>query len=308
MVGRDDHGMESLSGIIAFVQAAEHLSFVSASRALGISASAIGKNIAKLEDSVGARLFHRTTRRIALTEEGTAFYQRCRRILDDLRDAEAMLSDATRTPRGRLRVSVPTIGYHFLLPVIPEFRRLYPDIELDIDFNDRLVDVIEDGLDAVIRSGPLTDSRLMSRRLGPFRFVLCAAPSYLERHGIPQSPSDLERHDCLRFRVPASGKLQTWQMTKADGADPFRRPSPLTCNNMEALRAAAISGLGIAYMPDFLARGAVESGLLQMVLTAHLTDPGQFTILWPSNRLISPRLRAFIDHIAATLFDDTPGQ
>jgi DNA-binding transcriptional LysR family regulator len=291
-----------MSGIISFVQAAEHLSFVAAGRALGISASAIGKNIAKLEDSIGTRLFYRTTRRISLTEEGGAFYERCRRILDDLRDAEAMVSDTRRAPRGRLRVSVPTIGYRFLLPVLPEFRRRYPDIELDIDFNDRLVDLVEDGLDAVIRSGALNDSSLISRRLGSFRFVLCAAPSYLERCGDPQSPRELEKHDCLRFRFPTSGKLQRWQLIHADGIDPFRGPSPLICNNMEALRGAAISGLGIAYMPDFLAREALAHGSLRTVLDDYLADPGQFSILWPSNRLASPRLRVFIDYVAGTLF------
>ncbi|MCM8735255.1 LysR family transcriptional regulator [Azospirillum sp. A1-3] len=294
--------MESLNSIVAFVAAAEHLSFVAAGRKLGVSASAVGKSIAKLEESVGTRLFHRTTRRVSLTEEGAAFYERCHRILDDLRDAETMLSNRTRAPRGRLRVGVPTIGYHFLLPVIPEFRRRYPDIELDIDFNDRLVDVVEEGLDAVIRSGPLNDSRLMSRRLGPFRFILCASPSYLERKGIPQLPRDLEEHDCLRFRFPTSGKLQAWQLGNADGVDAFRRPSPLTCNNMEALRGAAIAGLGIAYMPDFLARDDLDAGLLRNVLDAHLVDQGQFSILWPSNRLVSPRLRVFIDHTVETLF------
>lgn len=296
--------MESLSGIVTFVQAAEHLSFVSAGRALGISASAVGKNIAKLEESTGTRLFQRTTRRVSLTEEGAAFYERCRRILDDLQDAEAMLSDAKRAPRGRLRISVPTIGYRFLLPAIPEFRRRYPDIEQDIDFNDRLVDVVEEGLDAVIRSGSLSDSSLMSRRLGPFRFVLCASPSYLEQNGAPQSPGDLEDHDCLRFRFPSSGKLQAWHLTNADGIDPFRRPSPLTCNNMEALREATISGLGIAYMPDFLAKDAVAAGSLRTVLDDYLTDPSQFSILWPSNRLVSPRLRVFIDFVADALFRD----
>lgn len=297
--------MESLSGIVTFVQAAEHLSFVSAGRALGISASAVGKNIAKLEESVGARLFHRTTRKVSLTEEGAAFYERCRRILDDLRDAEAMVSDAKRTPRGRLRVSVPTIGYRFLLPVIREFQRRYPDIELDIDFNDRLVDVVEEGLDAVIRSGSLTDSSLMSRRLGPFRFVLCASPSYLDSRGVPQTPQDLETHDCLRFRFPTSGKLQTWHFADAESVDPFRRPSPLTCNNMEALRGAALAGLGIAYMPDFLAKDSVADGGLRTVLDGYLADPGQFSVLWPSNRLVSPRLRVFVDFMVASLFPET---
>lgn len=287
---------------MAFVQAAEQLSFVAAGRMLGLSASAIGKNIAKLEDNVGARLFYRTTRSISLTEEGAIFYERCRRILDDLRDAEAMLSETTRSPRGRLRISVPTIGYHFLLPVVPAFRQRYPDIELDIDFNDRIIDITEEGVDAVIRSGPLTDSSLIARRLGSFRFVLCAAPAYLKRYGTPQTPRDLEKHDCLRFRFPTSGKLQTWQFTNADGADPFCKPSPLTCNNMEALHGAAISGLGIAYMPDFLAKEAVEAGHLRTILDAYSADPGQFSILWASHRLVSPRLRAFVDHVAETLF------
>ncbi len=296
--------MHSLTGIVSFVHAAEHLSFVTAGRALGISPSAVGKNVAKLEQTMGTRLLHRTTRRIALTEEGALFYERCRRILDDLREAETLLTDSAGTPRGRLRVSLPTIGYRFLLPVIPEFRRLYPEIELDIDFNDRLVNPVEEGLDAVIRSGMLEDSSLMSRRLGPFRFLLCAAPAYLEARGRPQRPGELEQHDCLRFRYPNSGQLQTWQLADAEAVDPFRGPAPLTCNNMEALRGAAIAGLGIACMPDFLARDALEAGSLEQVLEGHLADPGQFTLLWPSSRHLSPRLRVFVDFLAERLFQD----
>ena len=213
-----------------------------------------------------------------------------------------MLADVTRAPRGRLRIGAPTIGYRFLMPLLPEFRRCYPDIELDIDFNDRLVDVVEEGLDAVIRSGVLRDSSLVARTLGPFRFVLCASPAYLEEYGTPQVPSDLQSHDCLRFRFPTSGKLQAWQLTDAQGVDPFGRPSPLTCNNMEALRGAAIAGLGIAYMPDFLACSAFADGTLTEILGHHLVDPGQFSILWPSNRHLSPRLRVFVDFIVDRLF------
>lgn len=294
--------MESLTGIIAFARAAEHLSFVAAARALGISASAVGKSVAKLEHDLGVRLLHRTTRRIALTDEGALLYERCRRILDDLQEAEALVSGAAETPRGRLRIGLPTIGYRFLLPVIPEFRRRYPNIELDIDFNDRIVDLVEDRLDAVIRSGNLTDSSLMSRRLGPFRFVLCASPAYLEARGIPQYPADLETHDCLRFRFPTSGKLQAWRLADERTTDPFRGPSPLTCNNMEALRGAAIAGLGVAYMPDFLARDALRDGSLRTVLDDFLVDPGQFSILWPSSRHLSPRLRVFVDFVCDELF------
>lgn len=294
--------MESLSGITAFVRTAETLSFVAAGRSLGISASAVGKSVAKLEQHLGVRLFQRTTRRIALTEEGALFYGRCSRVLDDLRDAEAMLSHVARAPRGKLRVSLPTIGYRFLLPILPEFRRAYPEVELDIDFNDRIVDVIEEGLDAVIRSGELTDSSLMSRRIGPFRFMLCAAPAYLERRSVPQVPKDLEKHDCLRFRFPTTAELQDWSLTDAGTANPFRLPAALTCNNMEALRAAAISGLGIAYMPDFLAQDAIASGALRTVLDEYLVDPGQFSILWPSSRHLSPKLRVFVDFVCERLF------
>ena len=299
--------MESLNSLVAFVHAAEQLSFVSAGRQLGISASAVGKSIAKLEQSMGARLFHRSTRRISLTEEGAAFYERCRRILDDLRDAQTMLSDAMHSPRGRLRVSVPIIGYRFLLPAIPAFRERYPDIELDIDFNDRIVDIVEEGLDAAIRSGSLSDSNLMSRRLGPFRFVICASQTYLARNGTPQVPQELATHDCLRFRFPSSGKLQEWRLANTEDCNPFLRPPILTCNNMEALRGAVIAGLGIAYMPDFLARDAVQDGVIQTILDDHLVEPGQFSIVWPSSRLVSPRLRVFIDYVTEVLFPEEQG-
>jgi DNA-binding transcriptional LysR family regulator len=294
--------MESLTGISAFVRTAEALSFVAAGRALGISASAVGKNVANLEVSLGVRLLQRTTRRVALTDEGMLFYERCRRILDDLRDAEAMVSQAAQLPRGRLRISLPTIGYYFLLPVLPEFRKRYPDVELDVDFNDRIVDVIEEGFDVVIRSGELTDSSLMSRRLGPFNFGLCASSDYLETNGVPQTPKDLEKHHCLRFRYPTTGKLQDWSFTDTAATNPFRLSSALTCNNMEALRVAAICGLGIAYMPDFLAQDALRAGELRTVLDEFLANPGQFSILWPSSRHLSPKLRVFVDFLCGRLF------
>ncbi|WP_323119343.1 LysR family transcriptional regulator [Burkholderia alba] len=296
--------MDNLNGIVAFVRTAETLSFVAAGRRLGISASAVGKTIAKLEQSLGVRLFHRTTRKVTLTDEGRHFHERCHRILEELRDAEAMLSEAAQTPRGRLRVSLPVIGYRFLLPVLPEFRQRYPDIELDLDFNDRLIDVVDGGFDAVIRSGQLTDSSLMSRRLGPFRFLLCAAPGYLAQTGTPRTLPDLAAHGCVRYRFPTTGKLQPWALAPDRGEPPYLRTA-MTCNNMEALRAAVIAGFGIGYMPDFLARDALADGALATVLDDHPIDPGQFSVLWPSSRQLSPKLRVFVDFMCARLFQST---
>ncbi|MDN7748386.1 LysR family transcriptional regulator [Burkholderia gladioli] len=293
--------MENLNGIVAFVRTAETLSFVAAGRKLGISASAVGKTIAKLERSLGVRLFHRTTRRVTLTEEGRHFHERCHRILEELRDAEATLSASAQTPRGRLRVSLPVIGYRFLLPVLPAFSARYPDIELDLDFNDRLVDVVEGGFDAVIRSGQLSDSSLMSRRLGPFRFVLCASPDYLARAGVPRGLADLAAHEGVRYRFPTTGKLQPWSLLP-DGGEPPNLRCAMTCNNMEALRGAVIAGFGIGFMPDFLARDALAAGSLVEVLEPHSIAPGQFSILWPSSRQLSPKLRVFVDFMCEHLF------
>lgn len=291
--------MDSLVGITSFVTAAEHLSFVAAGRALGISPSAVGKNIAKLEASLGVRLFQRTTRRVVLTDEGAQFHQRCRRILDDLQDAQAMMQHAAEAPRGILRIGLPTIGYRFLLPVLPEFHRLYPEIQLDLDFNDRLVDVIEENLDAVIRSGALSDSSLMSRRLGGFSFVLCASPAYLERRGTPEGLKDLAGHSAVRYRFPTTGKLQEWSQGDEVIVAP---PTVITCSNMEAVRIAAIEGLGIAFVPDFLARDALANGALVEILADRAIPPGQFSILWPSSKHLSPKLRAFVDFVSGRLF------
>jgi DNA-binding transcriptional LysR family regulator len=295
--------MDNLNGIAAFVSAAEALSFVDAGHKLGISASAIGKTIAKLEQSLGVRLFHRTTRRITLTDEGRHFYERCHQVLQDLREAKAVLSETAQTPRGRLRVSLPAVGYRFLSPVLPEFARLYPEVELDLDFNDRLVDVVEGGFDAVIRSGELNDSSLMSRRLGPFRLLVCASPDYLAHVGVPRTLRDLEAHACVRYRFPTTGKLQSWQLATDDGAEPNLRTA-MTCNNMEALRDAVIRGFGMGYMPDFLVRDALARGELVAVLDEHVMAQGQFSILWPSNRLLSRRLRVFVDFVCARLFKE----
>jgi DNA-binding transcriptional LysR family regulator len=294
--------LDNLSGLIAFVRTADLGSFVAAGRVLGLSASAIGKAVARLEAELGVRLLQRSTRRLRLTDEGRLFHERCRRILDDLDDAQAMLGRARETPRGRLKISVPIVSYHLLLPVIPDFMAAWPDIELDIDFNDRLVDLIDEGVDVAIRSGDLPDSRLVVRALRPFQLLLCAAPGYLDRHGMPAVPRDLDGHQAIRFRFPNSGKLQDWPLVLPSDAPEPRPRTVLTCNNMEALRGAVVRGLGIGCLPDFLVQEPVERGDLCLVLRDHLDAPGQFRMLWPSSRHLSPKIRVFVDFIGERLF------
>ncbi|MFK0382719.1 LysR family transcriptional regulator [Agrobacterium sp. NPDC090273] len=296
--------MDKLSEIEAFVRVAERLNFAKAGQSLGLSPSAIGKSVARLESSLGVRLFNRTTRQVTLTDEGTMLFERYSAILTDLRDTHDAVKDNKAAPSGSLRVTLPTIGYRFLLPILPEFRRLYPDIDLEFDFNDRRVDLIEGGFDAAIRSGALDDSSLMMRRLGPFRFVVCGAPDYFARMGRPQQPGQLLHHDALRFRFPSSGRFQDWRLENGDNALAGMRVA-LTCGNMEAIRAAAIDGLGLGYMPEFLAKDAIRDGLLESVLNEYLAAPGHFSILWPATRFMTPRLRAFIDFASENMFRET---
>src|SRR6218665_3604929 len=191
--------MDSLNGFVVFVQVAETRSFVAAGRLLGVSASAVGKSVAPLEEKLGVRLFHRSTRSVTLTAEGTLFLERSRRILAEIDAAELELSQASAAPGGRVRVSLPLVS-SLMLPVLGEFMRAYPQIELDLDFTDRMVDVIEEGFDAVVRTGEPADSRLSARRLGSFQMRLVASPDYLACRSTPRTPADLLQHTCLHYR------------------------------------------------------------------------------------------------------------
>ena len=302
--------MDNLNGIAAFVRAAETRSYVSAGRLLGVSASAVGKSVARLEEKLGVRLLNRSTRRISLSNEGALFYERCQRILADLGDAEAELSHLAEAPRGKLKVSLPVIGYRIILPVLADFTRQYPEIELDLDFNDRLVDVVAEGVDVAVRSGTLTDSRLMARELGPFAFAIVGSPAYFARHGVPATPRALEGHACVRYKFPTTGKLQEWVLQHGEGGGDVggepRLPTALTCNNIEALIGAAAQGVGLAYLPDFIVRDAIARGELQAVLGDYLQAASKFWVLWPSSRHLSPKIRVFVDYVCTHLHFSAP--
>lgn len=293
--------MDSLSSLSVFVQVAETRSFTAAGRVLGVSSSAVGKSIARMEERLGVRLFHRSTRSITLTSEGALFLERSRRILAEVEAAEQELTQAGAIPRGKLRISVPQVR-GLLMPVLSDFMRAYPAIELDVDFSDRMVDVIEEGFDAVIRTGKPEDSRLMARHLGYYQLVLVGTPGYFDQHGTPQQPRDLSRHACLRHKFCATGKLENWPLRQVPGiAEPTLR-APLVSTTIESLNHVVLEGLGIACLPDYMVNQAVEQGRLQRVLDDYLEHRGSFWMLWPSSRHASAKLRVFIDHMCAGLF------
>nr|WP_194710573.1 LysR family transcriptional regulator [Erwinia persicina] len=289
--------VESLSGLNAFVKAAQLGSFVAAAERLGVSPSAIGKSVARLEAGLGVSLFNRSTRSLSLTEEGQLFFERSQRIVAELEEAEQELSKLMAAPRGRLRLSLPATGYHLLLPLLPGFTRQYPEIELDLDFNDRLVDVIGEGYDAVLRSGDFADSRLKARRMGGFRFRVVGSPGYLRQRGTPRVPADLAQHTCLLYRFSGNGQIQPWQFDGGKG-QPQTPSGPLVFNNLEAKISAARRGLGLIYVPDFAIADALQRGELCSVLDDSIRAGGQFSLLWPGNRHLLPKLRVLIDYLA----------
>ncbi|MBA1276042.1 LysR family transcriptional regulator [Stutzerimonas azotifigens] len=293
--------MDSLSGISFFVQAAETRSFSEAGRNLGVSSSAVGKSVSRLEERLGVRLLHRSTRSITLTAEGALFLERCRRILCELQAAEWELSETQQAPMGRLRISLPLVG-RLVMPALTAFMHRYSAIELDIDFSDRLVDVIEEGFDVVMRTGEPADSRLMSRPLGNYRLQLVASPTYLARRGTPAVPADLEHHVCLQHKFPSTGKFEAWPLKRGEDVSQWAVPASMVCNTTEALMDVAIAGLGIACLPDFMVRQAIERGELASVLDTHVTHQGTFRLLWPSSKQLAPKLRVFIDFMAEALF------
>ena len=293
--------MDRLGSLNAFVQAAETRSFTAAGRQLGISSSAIGKSIARLEERLGVRLFHRSTRSITLTPEGALFLDRCQRIFGEIEAAEMELSLASSAPRGRLRVSLPLVGM-LLMPAIGEFVRAYPEVELDLDFSDRMVDVIEEGFDVVIRSGEVADSRLMMRVLGIFTFKVVGSTGYLAERGIPQTPEDLRGHACLHHRFPSTGKLEKWPFRPRPDGEEIELPLTAVASTLEPLISLVEQGLGLICVPDFTVRRQVEAGSLRFVLEPHIDSGGTFRILWPSGRNPSPKVKAFVDFMVQRLF------
>jgi DNA-binding transcriptional LysR family regulator len=293
--------MEHLGSLDAFVRVSTSRSFTEAGRQLGISASAVSKAIARLEARLGVRLFHRSTRTVTLTPEGAMFLERCRRILGEVESAEAELMQTREAPRGKLRISLPSVGTVFM-PKLGDFKRRYPDIELDIDYSDRLVDVIEEGFDAVIRTGPPSDSRLIARRLGACRKVVVGAPSYFAAAGTPRKPEDLAHHACLIYRYPSTGKLDVWPLGASGETPAIELAASMVTNTLDPQVCFAEQGLGIACVPEIAIRAQLQQGRLVTVLDDYTTQEMVFHVLWPSSRHLSPKIRVFVDFVVEHLF------
>jgi DNA-binding transcriptional LysR family regulator len=299
--------IESLSGLVAFSTTVETGSFAAAGRKLGLSASAVGKAVERLEARLGLRLLNRTTRSLALTGEGDVLYGYVARVLKELQDAEQELHQLHQAPRGRLKVSVPTVmGRKIVMPALREFQARFPEVITDISLDDVKVDIIEGGYDVVLRLGALDDSTLRSRRIGPHTFITCASPDYLSRHGVPQSPADLHDHCCIHYRFPTTGRTEVWAFRDSDQSKPLK--PRIVLNDGEALASAALGGLGIIQAPSYLVHEDVAAGRLQAILTMYATDRGSVSLVWPPLSARAPKVRVFIDFIAERLSETLYGE
>ncbi len=295
--------MENLTGMAIFARVAEAKNFSEAARRLGLSKSVVSKQVARLERSLGARLINRTTRRLSLTEAGTAFYEHCARMVAEAEAAELAVTRLSVTPRGVLRVSSPAaFGHLHLAPAIPEFLRRYPEMAVELVMNDRMVDLAEEGFDVAIRLTEEPAPNLVARKIAPVRWVVCATPEYLRQHGKPKAPADLARHNCLFYSYQGSGDL--WRFSGPRGEVSVNVTGNFRVNNSEAVREAALGHLGIALLPTFAAGQELQAGRLVPLLTDYgpLGAIGKNVYcVYLSHRQVSPKLRAFVDFFASRL-------
>jgi LysR family transcriptional regulator for bpeEF and oprC len=290
--------MDQLLAMRVFARVAERGSFGKAADELDISRAAASGHVAALEKHLGVRLLNRTTRRVSLTAEGAEFLRRCRRILDEVQDAEETLHGARSRPQGLLRVDVPVaFGRYLLLPALPEFTRRYPAIDLDIRLNDRIVDLVAERVDVALRTGNLQQSGLVARRVAQINVVTCASPSYLADHGEPQTPDDLRQHRLLAT-TPAGGGTPDWSYPAPYTSRRLKLHFAMQFNAAEAPVIAAAAGLGITRTVDLLVADYVARGELKLILNDFVVPGPPMSLVYPSAGHQSPKVRVFSDFAA----------
>jgi LysR family transcriptional regulator for bpeEF and oprC len=282
-----------------FVQVVDAGSFTRAAGVLRLPKASVTTLVQGLEAHLGTKLLNRTTRRVTVTADGAAYYERCVRILAEVEETESALTRTRTAPHGRLRVDVPSsFGRRLLVPALPEFFERYPEIRLEVGCTDRPVDLLEEGVDCVVRGGEQVDSSLVARRVATFAFLTCAAPAYLAQFGTPAHPRDLERHRCIRYFMPKTGRIVEWNFVR--GGEQFT-PSVeafVALNDGEAYAAAGLGGLGVVHAPSFLVDDALADGRLVRVLEDWTTDPLPVYVMYPQNRHLSAKVRVFVDWVA----------
>lgn len=288
-----------LGEIIAFVSAVDEGSFVAGGRAIGLTRSAVGKAMFRLETRLGARLLNRTTRQLSLTDVGRSFYERCAQLLADLNEAEANAGRRSASPRGVLRLTIPAaFGRLHVLPLLADYLSQWPELEAEVNLTDRVMDVVEEGFDLALRIGPLTaDTGLIARTVARYSGIVCASPSYLASHAEPETPADLAAHDCLVF----SSRLRrrAWRLMDEDGRwVEVGGRDRLRLDSGEAIRDAAVAGMGVAYLPSFLVGDDIQAGRLRCLLQKHGTESVTILAVYPTKRHLPAKVRCFIELMA----------
>lgn len=296
--------MDRFDAMQAFARVVETGSFTKAADTLHISRTTVTQRVQQLEARLRVKLLNRTTRKVNITADGAAYYERVVRLLADLDDADTGLSSASTTPRGRLRIDVPSpFASHVLVPAMPEFHRRYPDIQIDMGVSDRMVDIIGENVDCVVRGGELTDQSLMARRLGDLRLGVYAAPSYLQRLGTPHHPSDLEgsEHRIVGFLWARTGKPLAYTLYQGAQSIRVQGQPVLSVDDGNAYLAAGVGGMGVLWLPDYMAKAPLARGELVPLFQDWRLEGMPMYIAYPANRHISRKLRVFIDWVAELL-------
>lgn len=298
--------MDRFQAMKVYMAVVDARSFSRAADNLGLPRATVTTTIQGLESLLRVRLLNRTTRSVSLTPDGAAYYERCARLIGELEEMEASFRDVAQRPQGRLRIDVPTtIGRMILIPKLCEFRQRYPDIELVIGMSDRPVDLVQEAVDCVIRGGELIDSTLVARRIGSISFVTCAAPSYLARCGTPETLEDLQSHQAIHFFSARTGRIIDWDYVVDGEARSLKVPGSIAVNDAEAYVALGLQGFGLVQAARFMALPYLERGELVEILGEWRPAALPISVLYPQNRHLSPKVRAFSDW-AAELFAQCP--
>jgi DNA-binding transcriptional LysR family regulator len=302
--------MDRFDAMQAFARVVETGSFTKAADTLHMSKTTVTQLVQQLEARLRVRLLNRTTRKVNITADGAAYYERVIQLLADMDDAETSLSTAAAAPRGRLRVDVPSpLARFILMPALPDFHARYPDIQIDMGVSDRVVDLIGENVDCVVRGGELTDQSLMARRLGDLQLGVFAAPSYLERHGTPTHPQDLENshHRIVGFLWARTGKALPYAMHRDGERLKVQGRYVLAVDDGNAYVAAGLAGMGVLWLPDYMSRAALARGDLVPLFEDWRLDPMPMYVAFPPNRHISLKLRVFIDWVVELMGQHVPG-